>query len=95
MAVYRVAHLNKRGTDVVVVPLHPSFEFQPLATQQQIIKQLEACAKKVGLNGIIVPVWDNGKNGLGFQAPSELNYYFSQVSMLDITGQLQYKLTCG
>jgi len=95
MAVYRVAHLNKRGKDVVVVPLHPSFEFHPAATQKKIIKQLESCAKKVGLNGIVVPVWDNGKNGLGFQAPSELHYYFSQVNMLSITEQLQYKLTCG
>ena len=70
---FKVAHVNREGAGLIIVPLHPSFGRKPAAEQGVIVGELRARAAAAGLAGNVIPVWDAGGGRMKFLAAPGLH----------------------
>jgi hypothetical protein len=89
---YSVAHVRERGTDLIIVPLQPSFGRKTLQQQQEDISELQARALAAGLAGIVVPVWDSGGGRMAFLAPQKWHPYFRSLDLPGVFANINREL---
>jgi hypothetical protein len=92
---FKVAHIREQGVDLIIIPLDSQFRFKPDADQQQTIAVLQACATSAGLQGTVVPVWDNGGGRMAFRAPQNWHPFFQGISLGFVAANINRELTCG
>lgn len=68
MASFQIAHINERGSDVIILPLAATFRDKSPEEQKKMLDGIKQCVRKAGLRGDLVPVWPEGDN-IGFIAP--------------------------
>lgn len=88
MPSYRVAHVNHKGRDVIIVPLDKSYGLQT-PNEQEFFRS--ECQKQVlahGLTGTIVPVWDVGDGRMAIIAPTEWQGFLRTLTMTDVVRNL-------
>lgn len=95
MAKFEVAHLREQGQDMIIVPLDRSFGFKSNTEQNQVCASIQACATAAGLQGTVVPVWDDGGGRMAFLAPRPWVPFFQGMSLADVAANINRKLTCS
>jgi hypothetical protein len=58
MTTLQIAHLNKQGQDMIIVPLDDAFGNKTQQDQRRAIVEIQMHARSAGLRGEVVPVWD-------------------------------------
>jgi hypothetical protein len=91
MRVFKVAHINQGGNDVIILPLDETFGAKPVGERQAILQELNQAAREQGLKGTVVPVWPNEKR-LRFLAPKPWHPFFGSISWDWLMGNLNREL---
>ncbi len=78
---FKVAHLKEQGQDMIIIPLESSFGNKAPPDQQAIITDLQFNARRLGLLGIVVPVWDSGGGRMAFIAPPNWHPFFKSLDL--------------
>lgn len=87
----KVAHINRRGNDMIIVPLDESFgDFDP-AQRDAILKDMRDAARRQGLGGTVVPVWPSDER-LRFLAPKPWHPFFGSMSWDWLVGNLNREI---
>ncbi len=87
MPIFRVAHLNQDGENVIVIPLESAFSLRSTMQQKAIRDDLQSHAVAANLAGIVVPVWDVGGR-MEFLAPSAWRSFFQSVTLSWVVANL-------
>jgi hypothetical protein len=93
MTPYKIAHIEEKGVNIIIIPLESSFGNKTKKQQDQIIDALQNCAKSAGLAGTVVPVWETGINHR-FIAPPRWHPFFKTLSWDAILGKINKELNC-
>lgn len=80
MPSYKVAHLNRSGQNVIIVPLDSSFEYKTSSEQTGFAGMLQNTAYAAGLAGEVVTVWEKGGQ-MRFRAPVPWHPFFKSIGM--------------
>ena len=94
MQTFDVAHIREQGVDLIVIPLDRSFGFKTSSEQNEISRALETYAHDAGLAGVVVTVWDSGGGRMAFLAPRGYHPFFSSLTMIDVTMNINKTLKC-
>ena len=70
---FKVAHVNREGAGLIIVPVSQSFGRKSAEEQAVIIGELRARAAAAGLAGNVIPVWDAGAGRMKYLAPQGLH----------------------
>jgi hypothetical protein len=90
---YKIAHINKQGVDLIIIPFDSTFGHKPKLEQNQILEYLQTYSASANLSGTVVPCWREG-NSFAFVAPSELHPLLNFQSFADILRLINKQLTC-
>jgi hypothetical protein len=93
MTHYKIAHIQDRGVNMIVIPLDPSFGKKSWYQQNNFMDDLQLSAKNAGLAGTVVPVWRIGDNH-GFIAPPKWHAFFKKLSWDAIQASINNELFC-
>jgi hypothetical protein len=94
MTLYKIAHIQDRGVNMIVIPLDPSFGKKSWNKQNDRMDDLQLSAKTAGLAGTVVPVWQIGENH-GFIAPPKWHPFFKTFSWEAILASINKELSYG
>ena len=78
---FKVAHIKEQGIDLIIIPLGNSFRIKSEREQRGVIDELRMRAANAGLDGTVVPVWDNGGGRMAFIAPTNWHPFFKSISL--------------
>jgi hypothetical protein len=78
---FKIAHIREQGTDMIIVPLEPSFGNQGSGEQQGAIRELQVRSRAAGLAGTVVPVWDAGAGRMAFIAPQPWHPFLQSIDL--------------
>lgn len=87
MPSYAIAHVQKNGQDMIIVPVNDNFGHSPSTEQHAFIRNLQARAISAGLAGTVVPVWSRG-----FIAPRPWHPFFQSLPCLAVHGMLNRQI---
>lgn len=80
MPSYKIAHLNRSGQDMVIVPLDSSYDSKSSSEQAGFEGLLQNKAYSAGLAGDVVTVWEKGGQ-MRFRAPVQWHPFFKSIGM--------------
>lgn len=92
MPTLKIAHIQKQGQDMIIVPLGSEFGQRPIELQNEIICDLEFRAKSAGLKGTVVPVWSHGGR-MGFIAPEQWHPFFKSMNLATVYANVNRQLS--
>lgn len=95
METFQIAHIREQGVDLVITPLDTEFGLRTQTEQRRIAALLQACAKNAGLEGTVVPVWDNGDGRMAFLAPREFHPFLRTIDLSFVMANINRTLKCG
>jgi hypothetical protein len=95
VADFEVAHLHEQGQDMIIVPLKGDFQYKSDDEQRRIVHALGLCARRAGLRGTVVPVWDSGGGRMSFIAPPPWHPFFRSIDLQTVALSINRRLTCG
>jgi hypothetical protein len=79
---YKVAHItNEQGIDLIIIPLESRFGALSAANQSSETAALQSRATSAGLKGVVIPVWDGGRNRMAFRAPPNCHPFFRGINL--------------
>jgi len=81
MTTVKIAHLNRQGQDMIIVPLASDFGHKPDHEQESVIGELQMHTASARLRGHVVPVWDSGGGRMGFRAPENWHPFFESIDL--------------
>ena len=91
---FKVAHLNERGVNLVIVFVSSSVGNLSPLQQQQAADALQRCAASAGLAGNVAMVWQNAAGRMEFWAPNNQHAYFRDVPWDYLVGNINKTLAC-
>ncbi|MCJ2009529.1 hypothetical protein [Methylobacterium sp. J-092] len=80
MPSYDIAHINRQGQDIIIVPLDSAFDYKSSNEQAAIESELQRRSIAAGLRGSVVTVWNSGRS-MKFRAPSSWHPFFRSIDM--------------
>jgi hypothetical protein len=80
--------------ELVVVPLEPEFDSETLERKRARYSELEAGARRAGLKGQVVAVWQDAEGRTRFLAPPEQHAFFRVVNYNQWQAQVNRTLDC-
>lgn len=89
---YKVAHINRQGTNLIIIPLESQFGNLSSDDQQATIADLQAHATGAGWAGTVVPVW-NSAGRLAFIAPKKWHPFFSSINLQWVGANLNKQMS--
>jgi len=95
MADFDIAHLHEQGQDMIIVPLDRNFQSKSADDRDDVITALQVCARRAGLAGTVVPVWDSGGGRMAFIAPQPWHPFFQSLDLRTILRNINKRLTCA
>ena len=84
MPKYRVGLLSRQGADIVIVQLEDAFQHKSADEQYRAVAELQVRANAAGLNGIVVPVWNNAGQ-IAFIAPPKFHGFLQGIDIEFVT----------
>ena len=92
MTSFKIAHINERGVNVVVVFVDPAVAHKSTEEQNAIATSLQLCAQSADLAGNIAMVWPGG-----FWAPLNQHAFFKSPggSYAQLQLRINKTLSCG
>jgi len=89
---YRVAHVNRKGADLIFIPLESGIGQRPAAEQAELLRMLQHCAKSAGLKGTVVLVWDKGGT-TGLLAERTVHPHIQGTTLAFVESNINRELT--
>jgi hypothetical protein len=86
---FPVAHLNIQDVELVIV-----FVDQASREKREIYAALFDCAKRAGLSGTVVAVWQDEFGRTRFIAPPEQHPFFKVTGYGQLYAQVNSKIEC-
>jgi hypothetical protein len=93
MTTLQIAHLNKQGQDMIIVPLDDAFGNKTQQDQRRAIVEIQMHARSAGLRGEVVPVWDGGGGRMAFIAPTPWHPYFRSINLRTVFANVNRELS--
>ncbi|MBI4661815.1 MAG: PEGA domain-containing protein [Verrucomicrobia bacterium] len=93
MIKYRVAHVNRKGADLIYIPLDPSIAQRPIAEQAELLRTLQRCANSAGLKGSVVLVWEKGGGNTGLLAEKTVHPHIQGTTLAFVQSNVNRELT--
>jgi hypothetical protein len=93
MTTMEIAHVREQGIDLIVIPLDSSFGRKSTHAQHEVINELQARSRSAGLNGTVVPVWDNGGGRMAFIAQRNWHAFFQSIGLNWVYANLNRQLS--
>ena len=92
---YKIAHINERGQDIIIVPLEGlTIDSLSDTEKKSILDGLQFFATDAGLKGTVCLVWQIG-NVFKFIAPAPWHPFFQSILGMDfVRANLNRTLTC-
>lgn len=89
---YRVAHVNRKGADLIFIPLESVIGQKPVPEQAELLRTLQHCAKSAGLKGTVVLVWDKGGT-TGLLAERTVHPHIQGTTLAFVQSNINRELT--
>jgi hypothetical protein len=93
MPTFQVAHLQRDGQDVIIVPVDRSFGMRSPSEQARIQEAFQRSAAAIELPGIVVPVWEDASGRMAFRAPPPWHDFFKSIDMVYVATALNRSLS--
>jgi hypothetical protein len=93
MPTFQVAHLQREGKDVIIVPVDPSFAARSPAEQARIQEAFQRAAAAAKIPGVIVPVWEDASGRMAFRAPQAWQAFMKTIDMVYVATALNHTLS--
>jgi hypothetical protein len=93
MPTFQVAHLQRDGQDVIIVPVDRSFGVRSPSEQARIQEAFQRSAVAIELPGIVVPVWEDASGRMAFRAPPPWHDFFKSIDMVYVATALNRTLS--
>jgi len=93
MATFKIAHIKEQGTNVIIVPLTPSFGKRDDAARQHIIDLLQDAAVQASLRGRVIPMWQE-RDAAHYVAPPDWIPFFKTLKWKIVMRNLNRELDC-
>lgn len=90
---YRVAHVNRKGADLIFIPMDPAIGQRPIAEQAELLRSLQRCANSAGLKGTVVLVWEKGGNNTGLLAEKTVHPHIQGTTVAFVLSNINRELT--
>ncbi len=94
MQTFQVAYFKRQGQTVVLVVVTPSFAAMSDVDKNRACAALEVCAQSAGLDGHVVPVWDDHSGQPRFWAPAEWLPFFESLNWQNVADNINGSLQC-
>jgi hypothetical protein len=94
MPEFDVAHIQRQGINLIIVPLDSSFRYKTPTDQQAVWRALQTYAASAKLVGTVVPVWDAGNGRMGFLAPHNWHPFFKSLDLAFVATHINRRLVC-
>lgn len=93
MPTFQVAHLQRDGQDVIIVPVDRSFGKRSPSEQARIQEAFQRSAAAVDMAGVVVPVWEDATGRMAFRAPPPWHDFFKSIDMVYVATALNRSLS--
>jgi hypothetical protein len=91
MPTYRVAHIRKRGQDLVIIPLESAFGHKVQDEQLRALAEFELHTRAAHLAGHVALVWDSGGR-LTFLGPKNWHQFLSSINLNYVMSRLNKQI---
>ena len=93
MPTFQVAHLQRDGQDVIIVPVDRSFGKRSPSEQARIQEAFQRSAAAADMAGVVVPVWEDAAGRMAFRAPPPWHDFFKSIDMVYVATALNRSLS--
>jgi hypothetical protein len=93
MPVFQVAHLQRDGEHVIIVPVDRAFAQRAPAEQARIQEAFQRSATTAKIPGVVVPVWEDASGRMAFRAPASWQPFFRTIDMVYVATALNKTLS--
>lgn len=93
MPTFQVAHLQRDGQDVIIVPVDRSFGKRSPSEQARIQEAFQRSAAAAEMAGVVVPVWEDATGRMAFRAPPPWHDFFKSIDMVYVATALNRSLS--
>ncbi|MFL5487342.1 MAG: hypothetical protein ACJ8AJ_02555 [Gemmatimonadaceae bacterium] len=93
MPTFQVAHLQREGQEVIIVPVDRSFGKRSPAEQGRIQEAFQRSAAAAEMRGVVVPVWEDASGRMAFRAPPPWHEFFRSIDMVYVATALNATLS--
>src|SRR3954468_23550494 len=93
MPTFQVAHLQRDGKDVVIIPVDRSFGKRSPAEQARIQEAFQRSAAAADMPGVVVPVWEDASGRMAFRAPPPWHDFLKSIDMVYVATALNHSLS--
>jgi hypothetical protein len=92
MPTFQVAHLQRDGKDVIIVPVDRSFGLRSPSEQSRIQEAFQRSAAALEIPGVVVPVWEDADGRMAFRAPPPWHEFLKSIDMVYVATALNRNL---
>ena len=93
MPTFQVAHLQRDGQDLIIVPVDRSFGKRSPSEQARIQEAFQRSAAAVEMPGVVVPVWEDASGRMAFRAPPPWHEFLKSIDMVYVATALNQSLS--
>jgi hypothetical protein len=93
MPTFQVAHLQRDGQDIIIVPVDRTFGKRSPAEQARIQEAFQRSAVSVEMAGVVVPVWEDASGRMAFRAPPPWHDFLKSIDMVYVATALNRTLS--
>jgi len=93
MPTFQVAHLQRDGQDLIIVPVDRTFGSRSPSAQARLQEAFQRSAAMADIPGIVVPVWEDSNGKMSFRAPPPLHDFFKSIDMVYVATALNRSLS--
>ena len=93
MPTFQVAHLQRDGQDIIIVPVDRTFGKRSPAEQARIQEAFQRSAISVEMAGVVVPVWEDASGRMAFRAPPPWHDFLKSIDMVYVATALNRTLS--
>ena len=93
MPTFQVAHLQREGQYVIIVPVDRAFGARAPAEQSRIQEAFQRSASAAKIPGVVVPVWEEATGRMAFRAPPAWQAFLKTIDMVYVATALNQTLS--
>jgi hypothetical protein len=93
MPTFQVAHLQRDGGHVIIVPVDRAFALRTPAEQARIQEAFQKSAANAKIPGVVVPVWEDASGRMAFRAPIAWQPFLKTIDMVYVATALNKTLS--
>lgn len=93
MPTFQVAHLQRDGQYVIIVPVDRAFGARAPGEQSRIQEAFQRSATAAKIPGVVVPVWEDATGRMAFRAPAPWQEFLKTIDMVYVATALNKTLS--